>query len=67
MTERKTMMQGGTESGKRHAVIVRAEEMFGNIRIRCPSDGTEHEIPKDAKEFICPIDEEVLIIGGSVG
>jgi hypothetical protein len=49
--------------GKQQAIIVRAEEMFGNIRIRCPVDLTEHEVLVGTKEFICPIGQEVLLIG----
>ena len=44
------------------AEIIRSEVMFGNIRIRCPSDLTEHEVPAGAKEFICPVGKEVLLI-----
>ena len=44
------------------AEIVRSEAMFGNIRIRCPIDLTEHEVPVGTKEFVCPVGQEKLII-----
>ena len=44
------------------AIIIRSEVMFGNIRIRCPGDGTEHEVPADSKEFLCPVDNVVLLV-----
>ena len=45
------------------AEILRNIVMFNNIRIRCPTDGTEHEVPATTKKFLCPISQEVLIIG----
>ena len=44
------------------AEIIRKEIMFGNIRIRCPYDLTEHEIPAETKKFICPVDQTVLLL-----
>ena len=55
-------MEGGTETGQLHAIIVRSEVMFGNIRIKCPFDNTEHEVPAGTEKFICPIGQEVLLI-----
>ena len=46
----------------RKALIVRSEVMFGNIRIKCPNDFTDHEVPADLKEFLCPVDGVVLVI-----
>lgn len=60
MTHSKGHGEGG--SSKPRAIIVRAEIMFGNIRIRCPNDFTEHEVSADSKEFLCPIDGTVLIL-----
>lgn len=57
--------QTGSEGGKegmQKAIIIRSEVMFGNIRIRCPGDGTEHEVPADSKEFLCPVDNVVLLV-----
>lgn len=42
------------------AEIVREQELNGNIRIRCPNCLSEYEVPKDATEFTCPIDELIL-------
>ena len=42
--------------------IIRSETMFGNIRIRCPIDLTEHEVPVGTKEFVCPVGGEKLTI-----
>ena len=50
------------ESAEKTAEIIRSEVMFGNIRIRCPGDGTEHEVRVSAETFDCPIDGEKLII-----
>ncbi len=46
----------------RKALIVRGEVMFDNIRIKCPISQTEHEVSKDAKEILCPVDSTVLVI-----
>ena len=56
--------EGGAQEtpGERNAKILRSEVMFGNIRIRCPADFTEHEIPAGTKEFTCPVDGTKLII-----
>ena len=52
-----TEKQKGTK-----AEIVRKEIMFNNIRIRCPVDFTEHEIPAETKKFICPVDRIILLL-----
>ena len=44
------------------AKLIRSEVMFGNIRIRCPGDLTEHEVPVGTKVFICPVGGERLTI-----
>ena len=44
------------------AEIARSEVMFGNIRIKCPFDNTEHEVSAGTEKFICPIGQDVLLI-----
>ena len=44
------------------AEIIRKETIFGNIRIRCPVDGTEWEVSKNLKSYVCPVGGERLLI-----
>ena len=52
----------GETAGRQKAEIIRSDIMFGNIRIRCPNDFTEHEISADLKEFLCPVDGTLLLL-----
>ena len=64
MTNVYSNFMGETAGGQlgTKAEIVRKEIMFGNIRIRCPMDQTEYEVPATIKEFICPTSNEKLFI-----
>ena len=64
MSGTESNFEGATIEGQKgtKAEIVRSEVMFGNIRIQCPYDFTEHEIPAETKKFICPVDQTILLI-----
>ena len=64
MAGTKSNFEGVNIEGQKgtQAEIIRRESMFGNIRIRCPYDFTEHEIAAETKKFICPVDQTVLLL-----
>jgi len=51
-----------TETSGIQAEIVRSEPIDGNIRVRCPVDLAEMEVPSDATRAVCDIGGEELIV-----
>ena len=64
MTHNSEHFKGGRMAREKttNAEIIRKEVMFGNVRIRCPDDLSEHEVAATLKEFKCPIDGKLLVI-----